>query len=158
MTLDEFVRIFAERSTTSIVVTDAALDNPGPVIRYVNPAFCRMTGYAAEDLVGRSPRMLQGRDTQVLTVRTLSRALRNGSRFHGVLANYRKSGEAYLCEIDVRPIHSRQGLLEGFIAFEREVVRPRGRPREEDFGRFRPLLPEDPIFDAEMGSLSPFAP
>ena len=158
MTLDELVRIFAEQSTTSIVVTDAALDSPGPVIRYANPAFCRLTGYAAEDLLGRSPRMLQGKDTQPLTLRSLSRALRAAARFHGVLANYRRSGEAYLCEIDVRPIHGMQGLLEGFIAFEREVIRPRGRPREEDFGRFKPVLPEDPIFDPDMGSLSPFAP
>src|SRR5215207_1565467 len=120
MTLDELVRLFAEPLTTGIVLTDATLDSPGPVIRYANPAFCRLTGYAAEDLLGRSPRMLQGKDTQPLTLRSVSRALRAGTRFHGVLANRRKSGEAYLCEIDVRPIDGHDGVT-GFIAFEREV-------------------------------------
>jgi PAS domain S-box-containing protein len=155
MTLDELVRLFAEPLTTGIVLTDATLDSPGPVIRYANPAFCRMTGYAAEDLLGRSPRMLQGKDTQPLTLRSLSRTLRAGTRFHGVLANHRKSGEAYLCEIDVRPIDGHDGVT-GFIAFEREVVRSRGRPREDGFGRFQPLLPQDAIFDQTIGSLAPF--
>src|SRR5215203_4993053 len=157
MTLDELVRLFAEPLTTGIVLTDATLDSPGPVIRYANPAFCRLTGYAVEELLGCSPRMLQGKDTQALTLRSLSRALRAGTRFHGVPANHRKSGEAYLCEIDVRPIDGQQGIVEGFIAFEREVVRSRGRPREDGFGRFQPVLPQDAIFDQTIGSLPPFA-
>lgn len=157
MTLDECVRVFAEHLTTGIVLTDAALDDPGPVIRYANPAFCRMTGYAAEELLGRSPRMLQGRDTQARTVRLLSRSLRGGVRFHGVLANYRRSGEAYFCEIDVRPIFGPHGMLDSFIAFEREVVRPRGRPRGTGLGRFRPVAAQDAIFDSKIDSLSPFS-
>jgi PAS domain S-box-containing protein len=156
MPLDELVRLFAEPLTTGIVLTDAALDSPGPVIRYANPAFCRLTGYAAEELLGRSPRMLQGKDTQPLTLRSLSRALRAGTRFHGVLANHRRSGEAYLCEIDVRPIDGHDGVA-GFIAFEREVVRSRGRPRDDGFGRFQPLLPQDAIVDQTTGFLAPFA-
>jgi PAS domain S-box-containing protein len=157
MTVDELVRVFAETATTGVVLTDAALDEPGPAIRYANPAFCRLSGYAAEDLVGRSPRLLQGPDTQALTLRGFSRAIRGGGRFHGVLSNYRRSGEAYLCEIDVRPIHNRHGTIEGFIAFEREVVRSRGRPRTDGFGRFRPVLPQDAAFDPGLGPLAPFA-
>jgi PAS domain S-box-containing protein len=157
MTLDELVRLFAEQLTTGILLTDAALDSPGPTICYANPAFCRLTGYAAEELLGRSPRMLQGRDTQAMAVRSLSRALRGSARFHGVLANYRKSGESYLCEMDVRPIHCRNGTPERFVAFEREVVRARGRPREHGFSRFRPVLPPDAVFDSEIGLLPPFA-
>jgi PAS domain S-box-containing protein len=156
MTLDELVRVFAEHLTTGVVLTDATLDDPGPVIRYANPAFCRMTGYAAEEVLGSSPRMLQGRETQALTLRGLSRALRGGSRFHGVLVSYRRSGEAYLCEVDVRPIHGRHGTIESYIAFQREVVRSRGRPREDGFGRFKPVL-EDTAVDPVGGPLAPFA-
>jgi PAS domain S-box-containing protein len=156
MTIEELVRVFAESLATGIVLTEAVLEAPGPMIRYVNPAFCRLTGYAAEELVGNNPRILQGPDTQRLTLRRIARTLGAGSRFHGVVSNYRKSGEVYLCEIDVRPIRGNGGGLEGFIAFEREVVRPRGRPREDGLKRFRPLAGEDPVLSALPG-LSPFS-
>jgi PAS domain S-box-containing protein len=159
MTFEELIRTFAEHLTTAIVVTDAALKQPGPVIRYVNPAFCRLTGYAAEELVGDNPRQLQGPATQPMVIRTLSRALQERRRFHGVVSNYRKSGEHYLCEIDIRPIVGVGGGVESFVAFEREVVRPRGRPRRGDeLSRYKAVLPDDPVFAPSIAGLSPFAP
>jgi PAS domain S-box-containing protein len=124
------------------VLTDAGLDAPGPLIRYVNPAFCRLSGYAAGELAGTSPRRLQGEATQPLVLRTLSRALRAGARFHGVVVNYRKTGERYFCEIDARLLLADDGSIARFIAFEREVVRPRGRPRDGAL-RFRPVVAEE---------------
>src|SRR4051794_689244 len=44
----------------AIVITSPQLDQPGPVIEYVNPAFTRMTGYSAEEVIGKTPRILQG--------------------------------------------------------------------------------------------------
>jgi PAS domain S-box-containing protein len=157
MTLDTLIRIFAEHLSTGLMLTEPALESPGPVIRYVNPAFCRLTGYEAGELIGGNPRILQGEATQPLTLRSLSRALHGGQRFHGVVSNYRKSGEHYLCEIDIRPVHGSQGAIDGFLAFGREVVRVRGRPREDGFGRFRPTLPEDSIFHPPIDGLTPFA-
>ena len=49
-----------EHSFDSVVITPAELDRPGPEIVYANPAFQAMTGYAQEELLGRSPRLLQG--------------------------------------------------------------------------------------------------
>lgn len=135
MTIEELVRAFSEPIETAVVLTDAALDQPGPIIRYANPAFCALTGYDRGELVGSSPRRLQGKATNALTLRALSRALRAGERFHGYLANYRKSGEEYLCEIDARPIAGPDGAAY-FIAFEREVRRRRGRPGPEPHSRY----------------------
>ncbi len=50
-----------EQSFNAVLITDANLANGGPFIVYVNPAFCSMTGYTAEALIGASPRILQGR-------------------------------------------------------------------------------------------------
>ena len=50
----------AESSLDSIVITDTNLDEPGPIIVYVNPAFTRMTGYTFKEAVGRSPRCKRG--------------------------------------------------------------------------------------------------
>src|SRR5262249_42820758 len=45
-----------EQSNESIIIMSAQLDPPGPQIVYVNPAFTKMTGYAPEDVIGKTPR------------------------------------------------------------------------------------------------------
>uniref|UniRef100_UPI003563113A PAS domain-containing protein n=1 Tax=Halopseudomonas sp. TaxID=2901191 RepID=UPI003563113A len=52
-----------KESDFSIVITTGELDSPGPVYVHVNDAFTRMTGYTREELLGSTPRMLQGPDT-----------------------------------------------------------------------------------------------
>jgi PAS domain S-box-containing protein len=128
----------AENQESAFVLTDADLDPPGPTILFVNSAFCRMTGYSPDEVIGRSPRILQGRGTNSMTSKALGRSLRAGAPFHGVITNYRSSGEEYLCEVNVEPLFSCSGELEGFFAFEREVKRRRGRPRTGWHGRYEP--------------------
>ena len=60
-------------TTTGVLITDPNL--PGNPIVFVNPAFTRITGYDAEEAIGRSCRMLQGRDTDRATVERLRRAI-----------------------------------------------------------------------------------
>ncbi|KQQ19501.1 histidine kinase [Methylobacterium sp. Leaf122] len=139
MTIAELVRLFAEPLGVAVVLTDCDLERPGPTILYANPAFARMSGYAAAEVLGSSPRVLQGPGTNQQATRLVARTLSGGGRFHGVLENYRKDGEAYLCEIDVRPICGAEGRPVAFIAFEREVVRRRGRPSQGAAGRYRPV-------------------
>lgn len=140
MTIVELVKTLAEPLDVAVVLTDIDLERPGPTILYANPAFTRMSGYAASQVLGGSPRMLQRAGTSREATRMVARSLRTDGRFRGVLQNYRQSGEAYLCEIDVRAILDRAGRPEAFIAFEREVVRRRGRPSQDTAGRYRPLI------------------
>lgn len=127
------VALFADRLATAVVVTSSGLAAPGPIIRYVNPSFLRLTGYERHEILGRSPRMLQGRRTRTEVMRD---ALAGRGSCHTVVTNYRKNGEPYLCEIDIRPIRDADGNVQAFVAFEREVVRRRGRPRAGLGGRF----------------------
>lgn len=143
MTIVDLVKVFAEPLDVAVVVTNVDLKRPGPTILYANPAFTRMSGYTVPEVLGHSPRLLQGSGTSRETTRLVTRSLHGEGRFRGVLQNYRKSGEAYLCEIDVRVIVDRTGEPEAFIAFEREVVRRRGRPSHEIAGRYRPLTRTD---------------
>ncbi|WP_158624746.1 PAS domain-containing protein [Caulobacter sp. 602-1] len=114
-------------SETAVVVTDGELSHPGPTILYVNGAFERMTGYLSSELLGKTPRLLQGERTSLATRRALARALRKGQRTKVALINYRKSGEAYRCEVEVFPILDRDGVLVNAVALEREVRRRPGR-------------------------------
>lgn len=153
MTIVELVRLFAEPLDTAVVLTDVDLEKPGPTVLYVNPAFARMSGYAETAVVGHSPRLLQGDGTRREITRQVGRKLRAEGRFHAVLENYRSSGEAYLCELDVRPLLDRDGQPLAFIAFEREVVRRRGRPSRDVSGRYAPADQAD--LDVRMLQLQP---
>ncbi len=144
---------FADPLDVGVLVTDAELSRPGPTIIYANAAFLRMSGYEVGDVLGQTPRMLQGSGTSHEGVRLVQRALRTEGRFVGRLQNYRRSGEPYLCELDIRPIYGLDGHTEAFIAFEREVV---SQARTTGGGRVGPLqsprgtgiptdsIPEDP--------------
>ncbi|KFG67709.1 PAS sensor domain-containing protein [Microvirga sp. BSC39] len=128
MDVTALIPILADRFPIPVVITGSVLAHPGPVISYVNPAFEQMAGYSKGELIGQSPRVLQGPRTSPHTKRVMMRTLLRGQRFHGFLTNYRKGGEEYQCEVDVRPLHDTAGQVGAFIAFEREVVRRRGRP------------------------------
>ncbi|MCJ2048264.1 PAS domain-containing protein [Methylobacterium sp. J-070] len=88
------------------------------------------------DIVGRSPRLMQGKETRQETLDTFRRALATGGRFHGYLTNYRADGIKYRAEIDCRPLRTADGRIENFVAFEREVIRRIGRPAVSAAGRY----------------------
>jgi len=84
-----------EQSKESIVITDAQLDLPGPRILFVNPAFTMMTGYAADEVLGKTPRILQGPRSDRVVLRKLRKALSSGESFRGEIINYRKNGTEF---------------------------------------------------------------
>ena len=127
MGLEDLIAALTAGSEVAVVVTDGDISYPGPTILYVNEAFERMTGYRSAELVGQTPRMLQGEKTSLAARRTLARALRDGSRIKVALINYRKSGEPYRCEVEVYPILNAEGALVNAVALEREVRRRPGR-------------------------------
>ena len=89
---DPVFRAAFDRAYNSIVITDADFDGGGPFVLHCNPAFCAMTGYAQEEWIGRSPRILQGAATDRTVIDRLRRQIRAGKFFEGSTINYRKDG------------------------------------------------------------------
>lgn len=127
---------------TAVVITDARLERPGPTILFVNEAFSTMTGFRPAEIVGHSPRLLQKRVRQSPSLRELGKSLRTTGGFHGVIENRRQNGEVYYCEIDINPLRAHDNSISGYIAFEREALRRKGRPSANNTTRFTPLLDE----------------
>lgn len=138
MTIVEFARVFLEPVSVGVVITDAQPRLPGPTILYVNQAFGRLTGRDVKEIVGRTPRFMQGRETRRVSLDAFARALLAGERFHGYLTNYRGNGEKYRVEIDCRPLRGPSGTIDYFVSFEREVTRRIGRPASGVTGRYEP--------------------
>ncbi|MEL6615150.1 MAG: PAS domain-containing protein, partial [Bacteroidota bacterium] len=98
-----------------VLITDAVLDQPGPRIVYVNPAFTRVFGYTPEEVIGETPRMFQGPATDATVLARLRSRLELGEPFRGEAVNYRKDGTPFLMEWEIAPIDDDQGELVHYV-------------------------------------------
>ncbi|MCF4098358.1 sensor domain-containing diguanylate cyclase [Maritalea mediterranea] len=115
-----------EATNDAIVVTSADdLDRPGPLIIYANPAFCRISGYSPEEIIGKSPRILQGPGTSQKALHRISLALREGSECQEELLNYSRDGTPYWLDIHIVPLRDETGTIRYFGAIERDVTNKR---------------------------------
>jgi PAS domain S-box-containing protein len=117
-----------EASSAGIIITDATNRN-NPII-YANPAFSRMTGYSREELLGLSPRILQGPETDPEAVETLRQALMENKPCLTTLKNYRKNGTIFWNELFISPVFDSRGNLTHWIGVQTDVTELR-RAEEE---------------------------
>src|SRR5262249_1185859 len=127
-----------EQSNESVIMPTAQLDPPGPQIVYVNPAFTKMTGYSPDEVIGETPRILQGPKTNRAVLDRLRKDCEEGRVFFGETVNYRKDGSEFNLEWSVGPVRNEQGQVTNFIATQREVTERRQveeelRRSEEEF-------------------------
>ncbi|MEO7414206.1 MAG: PAS domain S-box protein, partial [Opitutaceae bacterium] len=118
-----------EHAQESIMVTDANLDLPGPRIIFVNAAYTKMTGYTAEESIGKTPRILQGPRTEKSVLRRLRQNLERGEEFSGVAINYRKDGSEFDLAWQIAPMRDEKGKTTHFVAIQQDVSE---RRRAED--------------------------
>src|SRR5918998_1382243 len=93
----------------AVLITTAQLDPPGPEIVFVNEGFCRMTGYSREEVIGETPRILQGPKTDRAQLDRLRRQLSLVEPFDCEIVNYRKDGAEYVSEWYTAPLRNRAG-------------------------------------------------
>ncbi len=116
-----FARI-AERMNDVIIVTTAEPGPSGPSIVYVNPAFTRLTGYTAAEVIGRTPRILQGPGTSRATLDKIALGLREGRPVHEKVLNFSKSGVPYWLDLKIVPLHDGDGPITHFAAIQRDIT------------------------------------
>jgi len=108
-----------ESTTTGVVIVDyLAKDMP---LIYVNPVFEKLTGYSAEECVGKNCRFLQGPKTDKNQVRQVREALEKGVKCKIPLLNYTKSGSTFWNELSLAPVRDQSGRITHYIGIQDDI-------------------------------------
>lgn len=97
-----------------VIVTDENLK-----IVYTSGNVTQMNGYAPHEILGKSPKMFQGKLTQTIPNQRIKKAILDYKPFKEVVLNYRKDGTTYKCEIVALPKFSSDGTFLNYVAIER---------------------------------------
>ncbi len=111
-------------SSDSVLITEAEpFSPPGPRIVYVNQAFTKMTGYSAEEVIGRNPRFLQGPKTDLRELKKLRKSMEKWESCEIQVLNYKKNGEEFWNHFSVFPLSNEVGWFTHWIAIEKDVTK-----------------------------------
>ncbi|MGF1517180.1 MAG: response regulator [Nodosilinea sp.] len=106
-------------SSNGIVITDASQPN-NPII-YVNPAFERITGYPAAEVMGQNCRFLQRDQIDQPGLDQLRQAIAEGTDCTVEVVNYRKNGEPFWNQLSISPIYDPGGQLTHFVGIQTDI-------------------------------------
>lgn len=108
-----------------VIITHASpRKSPGPIIMYVNPAFETFTGYTQEEVIGKSPRILQGPLTTSYELSKISNALQEWKPVKVELANYKKNGDLFWVELEIAPVQAEgSDQFTHWIGIQRDITK-----------------------------------
>ncbi len=110
------LQVLAENSFDSVLITDASAE--GKII-YANKSFKKLTGHDPSEIIGKTPRILQGPGTDPKVIVGLSDALKSGENFEGKAINYKKDGTPFIMYWRVMPVKVGKEIT-AWVAIQRE--------------------------------------
>lgn len=118
-------------SSNAIIICSA--NAPDFAIEYVNPAFERITGYRADDVVGRRLESLQGNSQDQQNMEEIRAALREKREGHALLRNYKKDGTGYWNDLFIAPVQDDEGVISHFVVAQYDITAVMRYEAELDF-------------------------
>lgn len=107
----------------SVLITEAEpIDQPGPRIVYANAAFTQTTGYSLEDVLGKTPRLLQSPRTDRKVLDKIRHALTHWQSVEVELVNARKDGSEFWVELSIAPVADETGWYTHWISIQRDIT------------------------------------
>ncbi len=120
---EERLRLFESavvNANDAVLITTA--DPNQPIILYTNEAFTRITGYSASEVIGKTPRLLQGIRSDRSRLEQVRATLQRGEAIQTEVVNYRKDGTEYWVDLNIVPLFDQQGHLTHFVAIQRDIT------------------------------------
>lgn len=137
----EMLSMVADETNDSVIITDAE-----GRIEYVNKGFERMTGWRADEVLGKRPgAVLQGPHTDAPTRQRIGERLRAREPFYEEILNYHRDGRPYWISLAINPVLN-NGQLQRFISVQADITATKQRSLEHDT-RFRALRSSTPTAD-----------
>lgn len=104
------------QSASLIMITDTKA-----IIEYANETFCRVTGYSAEEVIGKRTNVLQSGETHNEVYDNLWQTIRNGQEWRGELLNRKKNGETYWVHMTISAIRNPEGDIVRYMAVQEDI-------------------------------------
>ena len=123
---DPFVAAVRATRMPMIITNPRLPDNP---VVFANDAFCRLSGYTREEILGRNCRFLQGPETDPATVATIRDAVHQVQSLEIDIRNHRKDGELFWNRLLLAPVYDTEGVLAYFFASQVDVTIERDKMR-----------------------------
>ncbi|MCA1012421.1 STAS domain-containing protein [Halobacillus halophilus] len=120
---NEFIKAAIDRVGAGVVISDPEQED-NPMI-YCNKGFEDLTGYKAEEILGKNCRFLQGEDTSTQIVDKIRKGLSNYENVLVELKNYKKDGTMFWNELQIFPVYIQQMDQNFFVGVQRDVSQRR---------------------------------
>ncbi len=109
-----------ENAQDGIVVAEK--EGRDTILIYVNPAFEKLTGYSADEILYQDCRFLQGEDTQQESITLIRDAINDQAPIRTILKNYRKDGSIFWNELSVTPFYDELDEITYYIGIQKDVT------------------------------------
>jgi len=120
-----------EVSANAIILCSAQA--PDHAIEYVNPAFERITGFSAEEVMGRGLDFLHGSSQYQGNIEQIHTALRDHSEAHALVRNHRKDGSGYWSDLFVAPVRDQHDEVSHFVVAQYDISAAMGYEAEIEY-------------------------
>jgi PAS domain S-box-containing protein len=118
--LQNVMLIAIDDANEGITISDARLpDNP---LIFVNKGFCSMTGYNADEVMGKNCRFLQGKEINQESVRRVKKSIQNKDSIIEEIINFKKDGTIFWNRLSITPIFDDSGILSHFIGVQEDIT------------------------------------
>lgn len=126
-----------EQSPASIVITNLKGE-----IEYTNPKFTEVTGYSAQEALGKNPRILKSYETNTEEYKQLWETITSGNEWRGEFHNKKKSGELYWENASISPIRNNESKITHFLAVKEDITKSKKAEQslKESEAKYRSLI------------------
>ncbi|MFT7860508.1 MAG: PAS domain-containing protein [Sulfurimonas sp.] len=97
--------------------------DPKGIITYANKAFCTVSGYTVDELVGQPHSIIRHPDMPAAAFQKLWDTIQDGQAWNGIVKNLRKDGRFYWVDTEILPIKDKDDNITGYIAARRAASR-----------------------------------